>query len=178
MSEQKLRHKIRSLIKEEAEEEEVIQGEEHDEEEDPEERVGVENAESGNQYKVRRSFAFENPQRYNKIREAVRSTIKDVLHEAGAQTNMFGTSAKGNPREAIRKADRFEIHTEMPEDFGKHFESYDLKEIVEWLEGHARRGSSADEYEVTAYQGRTVLEVIPGQKFLQLARNTDLTARP
>lgn len=79
-----LRQKIRQIILEEKEEDEVIQGEEHDEEEDVEERVGVENAESGNHYKVRRSFALENPQRYNRIREAVRRTIKDVLKEAGA----------------------------------------------------------------------------------------------
>jgi hypothetical protein len=84
MNEQKLRQKIRRIITEEEDEEEVIQGEEHDEEEDVEERVGVENAESGNYYNVRKSHALKNPQKYNKIREnalrrVVRKRIKEVI---------------------------------------------------------------------------------------------------
>jgi len=85
MNEQKLRQKIRRIITEESdEEEEVIQGEEHDEEEDVEERVGVENAESGNYYNVTRSHALNNPQKYNKIREnalrrVVRKRIKEII---------------------------------------------------------------------------------------------------
>jgi hypothetical protein len=85
MNERKLRQKIRRIITEESdEEEEVIQGEEHDEEEDVEERVGVENAESGNYYNVRKSHALNNPQKYNKIREnalrrVVRKRIKEII---------------------------------------------------------------------------------------------------
>lgn len=81
MKESKLRSKIRRLIREEEEEEEMLQGEEHDEEEDVEERVGVENAESGNHYKVRKSHALNNPQKYNRIREAIRKEIHNVLSE-------------------------------------------------------------------------------------------------
>ena len=62
MKESKLRSKIRRIIKEE-EDEEMVKGEEHDEEEDVEERVGVENAESGNYYNVRRSHALNTPQK-------------------------------------------------------------------------------------------------------------------
>lgn len=82
MNERKLRSKIRRLIKEEEEEEEVLQGEEHDEEEDVEERVGVENAESGNYYNVTRSHALNNPQKYNKIRErALRRVVRKRIQE-------------------------------------------------------------------------------------------------
>lgn len=88
MKERKLRQKIRRIITEEEsdEDEEVIQGEEHDEEEDVEERVGVENAESGNYYNVKRSHALNNPQKYNKIREnalrrIVRKRIREVLSQ-------------------------------------------------------------------------------------------------
>lgn len=86
MNERKLRSKIRSLIKEEADdEEEMMKGEEHDEEEDVEERVGVENAESGNYYNVKKSHALNNPQKYNRIREnalrrVVRKRIKEELN--------------------------------------------------------------------------------------------------
>jgi hypothetical protein len=85
MNERKLRRKIRQIITEESDEDEdMIQGEEHDEEEDVEERVGVENAESGNYYNVKKSHALNNPQKYNKIRESalrrvVRKRIKEEL---------------------------------------------------------------------------------------------------
>ena len=81
MKESKLRSAIRQLIQEEAEDEDMIQGEEHDEEEDVEERVGVENAESGNYYNVTKSHALNNPQKYNKIREVVRKQIKKELQK-------------------------------------------------------------------------------------------------
>jgi len=75
-----LRSVIRQVIQEEEEEEaDTIQGEEHDEEEDVEERVGVENVESGNYYKVRRSHALDNPQKYSRIREVIRKEIRNIL---------------------------------------------------------------------------------------------------
>ncbi len=90
-----IRKKIRQLIVEEMkdddEEEEVIQGEEHDEEEDVEERVGVENAESGNYYKVNKSHALNNPQKYNKIREnALRRVVRKRIHEVVQEARVGG----------------------------------------------------------------------------------------
>lgn len=82
---------------------------------------------------------------------------------------MFGVSSRSAPSEAIRNASRFEVHTSIPEDFGKHFGSRRVEDVVEWLEGHAR-GGGIEEYEVTAYDGRTILEVIPARQFLKVAR--------
>lgn len=170
INESNLRSKIRSLIREEADDEEVIQGEEHDDEEDAEERVGVENAESGNRYKVRRSFAFENPQRYNKIREVVRKNIRRVVSESG-QMDMFGGATRQmKPSEALRQADSFEIHDKEPMDFGKHFEARDVAEIVDFLQ----RSGTPEDYEVAMFDGRNPLTTIPARQFLRLVQNTTL----
>lgn len=94
MRESQLRSTIRQLIREE--EEEMVKGEEHDEEEDVEDRVGVENAESGNYYNVRKSHALNNPQKYSKIREAVRREIKRVLQEGDLKKEAAGRREKKN----------------------------------------------------------------------------------
>lgn len=174
-----LRSKIRRLIREEAEEqssedeEEMIQSEERDEEEDAEERVGVENAESGNYYNVRRSYALNNPQKYNKIRETVRKAVKEVLSES--QIDMFGGATRlPSPSEMIQKATSFEVHDKEPMDFGKHFESRDIAEIVDFLQ----RSGSPEEYEVAMFEGRSPLNTIPARQFLRLVQNTDLTSKP
>ena len=166
-----LRSKIRNIIREE-DEEEMIQGEERDEEEDAEERVGVENAESGNYYNVRRSYALDNPQKYNKIRETVRRAVKEMLSEN--QIDMFGGATRlPNPSEMIQKATSFEVHDKEPMDFGKHFESRDIAEIVDFLQ----RSGSPEEYEVAMFEGRSPLSTIPARQFLRLVQNTDLTSR-
>lgn len=165
-----LRSKIRNIIREETEdEEEMIQGEERDEEEDAEERVGVENAESGNYYNVRRSYALDNPQKYNKIRETVRETVKEMLSEN--QIDMFGGATRlPNPSEMIQKATSFEVHDKEPMDFGKHFESRDIAEILDFL----HRSGNPEEYEVAMFEGRSPLTTIPARQFLRLVQKQDL----
>ncbi len=169
-----LRSKIRNIIREETEdEEEMIQGEERDEEEDAEERVGVENAESGNYYNVRRSYALANPQKYKKIRETVRKTVKKMLSEN--QIDMFGGATRlPNPSEMIQKATSFEVHDKEPMDFGKHFESRDIAEIVDFLQ----RSGNPEEYEVAMFEGRSPLSTIPARQFLRLVQDANLTAKP
>ena len=167
------RSKIRNIIREEVDDEEMIQGEERDEEEDAEERVGVENAESGNYYNVNRSYALDNPQKYNKIRETVRKTVKEMLSEN--QIDMFGGATRlPNVSDVLRKADKFEVHDKEAMDFGKHFESRDIAEIVDFLQ----RSGSPEEYEIAMFQGRSPLTTIPARQFLRLVQNTDLEARP
>jgi len=169
-----LRSKIRTIIREEADEdeEEMIQGEDRDEEKDAEERVGVENAESGNYYNVNRSYALDNPQKYNKIRETIRKTVKEMLSEN--QIDMFGGATRlPSVSDVLQKADKFEIHDKEAMDFGKHFESRDIAEIVDFLQ----RSGSPEEYEVAMFQGRIPLTTIPARQFLRLVQNTDLAAR-
>lgn len=110
----------------------------------------------------------------SKLRSIIREELSKFDEASSAQRDLFGTPHKGNPQFAIRNADRFEIHDKTPEDFGKHFEDHDISKIVAWLE----RSRTPSNYEVTAYKDRNVLEVIPADVFLRLARNTDITARP
>jgi hypothetical protein len=82
---EKARNGLRNIILDEAkrwynvDEEEM--NEQDEEEKSGSEMAEVENANSGNRYRVRKDFAMNNPQRYNRIHQIVKEELQKALNE-------------------------------------------------------------------------------------------------
>ena len=76
------------------------------------------------------------------------------------QKNIF--SARRLTSQDIDRADSFQIHSQTPEDFGKHFETSDSAEVTEWL-----NSKNPTNWRVSVWFGRSLLGEINGSYFVR-----------
>jgi len=100
------------------------------------------------------------------MRDKIRKVIRNVVIDEARQMDAFGGSSSPDVSR-IETADRFLVNLKGAAGSGSYeLRTEDIQDVIRFL----RRERNPDDYSVTVYEGRSILDQISGDEFLMKLR--------